>query len=359
MEKKILKFKNINKSNFSSVLKQRVQQYFIENQISQNANFAMYIKSLFLVILWFSFYFLIVTNYLSYPLTYLVWAMMGFTIALVTMNIGHDSIHGAYTKNPIFNFLLEQTFNLNGASAYMWKSMHNIAHHTYTNIHGYDEDISPIPVIRLSPKAERKTIHQYQYIYAFFFYFLGTFTWVFFKDYVKFFKNEVGNYTSKKHPKSEYFGLFFYKALYYTLFIGIPIYFTEQAWYYTFLGFLIMHLVSGFYLAIVFMMAHAVEEVAFPDVTETGNIETDWFTHQLHTTANFSTGCPVATFLTGGLNQQIEHHLFPNICSIHYPKLSKIVKETANEFDIPYHNSSSFLKALKSHILFLKKMGKE
>ncbi len=359
MKNKILKFKNTQKSDFSTVLKQRVHQYFEENKINPNANLAMYIKTIFLLTLWFTFYYLIISNSLGYPLTYLVWAAMGFIIALVTMNIGHDAIHGAYTKNPYLSFLLEQTFNLNGASAYMWKSMHNIAHHTYTNIHGYDEDISPIPVIRLSPSAELKPIHKYQYIYAFFFYFLGTFTWVFIKDYVKFFKNEVGNYTQKQHPKSEFFFLFFYKFIYYSLFIIIPIIFTEQPWYLTFLGFMIMHLVSGFYLAIVFMLAHAVDEVSLPKAAESGNIETDWFTHQLYTTANFAAGCPITAFFTGGLNQQIEHHLFPNICSIHYPKLAKIIESTANEYNIPYHNANSFFQALNSHIVFLKKMGKK
>lgn len=264
MKNSILKFKNTHKNDFSVVLKRRVQAYFSENKISPQANFAMYLKTGLVLLLWFTFYYCLISNVFSYPFTYWVWAGMGWAIALVTVNIGHDAIHGAYTKNPYLNFLLEQTFNLNGASAYMWKSMHNTAHHTYTNIPDYDEDISPIPVIRISPSAELKPIHRFQYIYAFFFYFLGTLSWVFIKDYVKFFKNKVGNYTQKKHPKSEYFFLFFYKFIYYTLFIIIPIMLTPQPWYLTFLGFLVMHLVSGFYLAIIFMLAHTVEEVSFP-----------------------------------------------------------------------------------------------
>lgn len=358
MKNKPPKFKNVNQSSFSVVLKQRVNQYFIDNQITPNANGFMYLKTIILLVFWTTCYYWIIFNTFDYPVTYGIWALMGFAIALVTMNIGHDAVHGSYTKNPFLSFLLEQTFNLNGASAYMWKSMHNIAHHSYTNIHGYDEDISPIPIIRLSPHAELKPIHRYQYIYAFFFYFLGTLSWVFFKDYIKFFKNTVGNYTNRSHPLSEYFWLFFYKIIYYILFIFLPIYLTPQPWYYTLLGFLIMHLVSGFYLAIVFMLAHAVDEVNFPNPSKTGNIETDWFTHQLNTTANFATGCPFTAFLTGGLNQQIEHHLFPQICSIHYPQIAKIVQFTAEEYNINYNNAQNFSKALISHINFLKKMGK-
>lgn len=357
--KTAIKFKPSKPSDFSKVLKSRVNQYFQDNKISPLANTEMHIKTFILLSFWGLTYYGIVFSGITYPNAYFLWMFMGFIIALVTTNIGHDVIHGAYTHNKTAKFWLEMTFNLNGASAYMWKAMHNIAHHTYTNIHGHDEDISPVPVLRLSPDADHKPIHRFQHIYAFFFYFLGTFTWVFIKDYVKFFQNSVGNYSGKKHPTKEYFFLFFYKFLYYTLFIVLPIYLTPQAWYYTFGGFVLMHLVSGFYLAIVFMLAHAVEQVHFPKPASTGVIENDWFIHQLATTANFATDSKLAAILTGGLNQQVEHHLFPGICSIHYQPLSKIVRQTAEEYHIPYYDNPSFLSALTSHVKFLRKIGNE
>ncbi|MBX7241222.1 MAG: acyl-CoA desaturase [Bacteroidia bacterium] len=357
--KKTLRFKAKNSSQFSSVLKQRVAEYFKDKPSGTKANTQMHIKTAFLMLMWISNYLLIISGVVSYPFSFLVWAFMGVSIALVTTNIGHDAIHGAYTRNDTLKFILELTFNLNGASAYMWRAMHNTAHHTYTNIHGYDEDISPVPVLRLSPEAELKPIHRYQHIYAPIFYFIGTLSWVFIKDYVKFFKNEVGNINNVPHKPSEYVNLFLYKGLYYTLYIGLPLFLLPQPWYITMLGFLAMHMVSGFYLAIVFMLAHAVEDVHFPVPEATGVVENDWFIHQMYTTANFASDSRIASFLTGGLNQQVEHHLFSTTCSIHYRPLSKIVRQTAEEFGVPYYDAPTFWSALVSHFKFLKAMGRE
>ena len=188
-------------------------------------------------------------------------------------------------------------------------------------------------------------------------YALATLSWVFIKDYKKFFANEVANFTGdKKHPKSAYFWLFFYKFLHYGLFYALPFILIDQAWYHTLAGLIMMHFVAGWTLSIIFSLAHVVEGLEFPQPDEEGNIQNTWAVHQLYTTANFSSSSPLAAFITGGLNQQVEHHLFPNICSCHYPKLGEIVKETAKEFNHPYFEQS-FGTAVKSHYNYLKKLG--
>ncbi|WMJ72303.1 acyl-CoA desaturase [Cytophagaceae bacterium ABcell3] len=356
---KPLRFKPKENQDFSKVLRKRVRDYFKENNTSVHANGSMALKTAFHLSLWAGSYCLLIFGNFSTPVNYLLFAILGVSLALVTVNIGHDAIHGAYSKKKWVNNLLSHTFNFNGASAYMWKNMHNVAHHTYTNIHGYDEDISPVSIIRLSPGAELKKVHRYQHFYAFFLYCLATISWWFKKDYEKFFKNEVGNFHNKKHPAKEYFYLFFYKAIAYTLFIVVPFVMLEQFWLHTLLGFLVMHMFAGFYLAIVFMLAHGIEEVHFPQPQPSGVLENDWFVHQMYTTANFCSNSKLAAFLTGGLNQQIEHHLFPNICSIHYPKLGAIVRQTAKEHNMPYYDKPTFFDALKSHYSFLRKVGRE
>jgi linoleoyl-CoA desaturase len=180
------------------------------------------------------------------------------------MNIGHDAIHGAYSKRKWVNDLLSHTFSINGASVYMWKRMHNVAHHTYTNISGYDEDIAPASIIRVCPEAELKPIHRFQHFYAFALYSFATLSWVFVKDYVKFFKNEVGNYSNKSHKLKDYIELFFYKFVAYVLFWILPFVFINDVWWHILLGILLTYAVSGVYLSLVFMLAHAVEEVEFP-----------------------------------------------------------------------------------------------
>jgi linoleoyl-CoA desaturase len=358
MSKSPLNFNNHQQRDFTIALNKNVNQYFKVNNISKNANGKMLFKTIFHLTGYIASYFLIILGGFSAPVTYGLWAMLGFFFAMVAVNIGHDAIHASYSKNKWVNKLLSHTFNINGASAYMWTKMHNTAHHTYTNVDGYDEDIESLPIIRMSPKKELKWIHRFQHFYAVWFYGLATLSWVLIKDYVKFFKNSVGNFSDEKHPTKEYFYLFFYKLLNYSIFIVIPFLVIDLPWYHILLGFLLMHYVAGFTVAIIFMLAHVVEKAHFIDPDETGQLEHSWTVHQLYTTVNFSTDSWMAAFLTGGLNSQVEHHLYPNICSVHYPEISKIVRKTAHEFGHPYLESS-FTEAVFSHFRFLKKMGSQ
>lgn len=353
------KFKSLNEEQFFKTLRQRVNEYFKAKNETTFANTEMFIKAFLTISLWAGAYLFLIFGGFSTPVNYGLWALIGLSIPIVAVNVGHDAIHGSFSNKAWVNKLLSHTFNLNGASAYMWTKMHNVAHHTYTNIHGLDEDIESLPVIRLSPGTPWKKVHRYQHIYAFLFYGLATFSWVFIKDYIKFFKNDVGNYNNKPHPTAEYFWLFFYKALNYTIYIVIPFMLIQAPWQHILGGFLLMHFVAGFYLAMVFMLAHVVEETHFPVPDISGTLENSWAIHQLYTTANFSRPSRLAGYLTGGLNLQVEHHLFPNMCSIHYRSISQIVKDTATDFGIPYYESPSFFKAVQSHVRFLKKIGSQ
>lgn len=359
MQKGALRFKRGEGDEFIKTLRHRVNDYFQKNEKSPAANTEMHIKTIVLLTTWVSLYFLIILGDFSVGIQYLLWGLLGVNIALVATNIGHDAIHGAYSKNKFINKLLSHTFNINGASAYMWKKMHNVAHHTYTNVHGYDEDIESVPVLRLSPGTKLMKVHRFQQIYSFLFYTLATASWWFAKDYIKFFKNEVGNYSGQKHPRKEYFFLFFYKFINYAVYLVIPLLVIDLPWYHIIGGYALMLAFSGFYLAIVFMLAHVVEDTHFPVPDDSGSIENTWALHQMYTTANFAGKSRWAGYLTGGLNTQVEHHLFPNICSIHYRKIAKIVDETAAEYNVPYLDYPTFGAALKSHYRFLKKLGRQ
>ena len=355
---KQIKFNHSDNKEFIKVLRTRVNEYFTKNNKTKHANTAMVLRTLFCLTLWIGSYLLLMLGDFSVGMNFAIWGMMGFSMVWATINIGHDAIHGAYSNKKWVNSLLSHTFNLNGASAYMWSRMHNVAHHTYTNVHGFDEDIESVPILRLSPETNRKSYHRYQHIYSFLLYGMATFSWVFIKDYVKFFKNDVANPGGDyKHPKKEYFYLFFYKAIYYTLYIALPIIMLDQAWWITLLGFFTMHYIAGLYLAIVFMLAHIVEHTHFPMPDNQGSIENSWAVHQLYTTANFASRSLLVGFLTGGLNTQVEHHLFSSICSIHYRHISPIVEQTAKEFNVPYINYDHFSTAVQSHIRFLKTIG--
>src|SRR6185437_9351324 len=212
-----VKFIDKEKSGFFATVRERVDNYFEERNLSRNANALMYIKSTFFVGGLITCYSLILSNNFS-PLVMLVLAAaLGAFCAFTAFNVGHDSIHGAYSSNPKVNKLLGHTFDLLGANAYMWNITHNVVHHTYTNIPGHDEDIEVAPgLLRLSPADKVYKIQKYQHLYAFFLYSLASLSWVLKKDYVKFFsKNIGGSYDNSKHPPKEVFKLFFFKAVYY------------------------------------------------------------------------------------------------------------------------------------------------
>lgn len=352
-----LKFNNAAKTQFLATTRQRVDQYFLESDQSRNANTGMWIKTAIFLTVFFGMYALIISNAFSAWVMLPMAIVLGVCSAFVGFNVCHDAIHGSFSSNKLVNKILSAIFNLLGASPYVWSITHNIVHHTYTNIPGHDEDIDVAPgLIRLSPEEPANRIQRYQHWYAFPLYGLASISWAFRKDYKKFFQPKVGQ-TATKHPKKEYFNLFFYKAVYYFLFIVLPLMVLSITWWQFIIGFLALQIAQGFTMGLVFQLAHVVEGTDFPMPNTSGNIEEAWAEHQMRTTANFATSCPVAAFFLGGLNRQIEHHLFPKICHIHYGKISKIVKQTALEFNIPYIENPTFITALKSHYRILKKFS--
>lgn len=355
-----VRFVDNQKSEFFATVKKRVDAYFKEKNLSKHANGAMLAKTIFFLGGTALLYGLIISNHFS-PLVMLGFAiLLGMFAAFSAFNVGHDSIHGAYSSDPKVNKLLGHTFNILGANAYVWSITHNVVHHTFTNIPGHDEDIEVAPgLIRLSPEDKINKIQRYQHLYAFLLYGLASLSWVFRKDYKKFFQKKIGNYDNSKYPKIELFNLFFFKALYYALFIVIPLVVLDITWWQFIIGFVAMHLAEGLVLGLVFQLAHVVEGTDFPMPNEKGNIEEAWAIHQMRTTANFARKSTLANILCGGLNFQIEHHLFPRICHIHYRPISDIVKRTAEEFNLPYIESETFGGALASHYKMLKKFGKE
>jgi linoleoyl-CoA desaturase len=353
-----IRFSKTEEFDFYSTLDKRVEDYFITNKISKNANWVMAFKTLFYLCSYIGTYLLIILNENSLPVQFVLWSVLGFFTAFVGLNISHDAIHGSLSRFKWINTLLGYTFNIIGANAYLWGIMHNIVHHTYTNIEGHDEDIQSVPLLRMSPHQKLWKVHRYQYWYAFLFYGFASLSWVFIKDYVKFFKKKIGNYDNKKHPAIEYFNLFFFKAFYYFFFLVLPMILVNALWWLVLLGFLVMHFFEGITMAIIFMLAHIVEQTDFPLPTEQGSIKNTWAVHQLYTTADFGRKNNILNFMCGGLNFQIEHHLYPRICHIHYKPISEIVKKTAEEYNLPYNDNPTFGSAIRSHIRFLKKLGK-
>lgn len=350
------KFSNVSRS-FHSELKKRVHAYFKETGKEATGNATLYSKAIILAI---SFIFLYVhlvffTPHVLLAITECI--LLGGTVAAIGFNIMHDGAHGSFSSRKAINALAAFSLNILGGNSFMWNVKHNVIHHAYTNIDGVDDDIDIKPWMRMSRTQPKYAIHQFQHMYFWFLYSLLYILWVFVLDYQKYFKGRIGSTLFKRMSVSDHVVFWVFKIINLILYVGLPIYIVGfVTWM---VGFLIFTLVAGLIISIVFQLAHTVEHTHFPmPQEETGKMEDEWAIHQLKTTANFAPKNKWINWYVGGLNFQIEHHLFPKISHIHYPNISKIIKQTCEEFGIEYIEYSKMRYAIASHIAFLKQMGR-
>lgn len=345
---------------FYTTLNKRVSDYFRSNGISPTANIHMFIKTLFMLTLFVAPYILsLIYGGASIWLYLLFSFVMGLGMAGIGLSIMHDANHGAYSTKKWVNRLFGYSLNMIGGHVLNWKIQHNVLHHTYTNIFDMDEDISPRGPLRMAPSSPWMPAHRFQYLYAWFLYTLMTLVWICAKDFSRLIRYQSTGLvnTKKTNLYLEWTVLIVTKIVYLGYALWLPTILLPFAFWQILIGFLVMHAVAGFILAIIFQPAHVCEgtEYFMPDAE--GGIENNWAIHQLHTTTNFANKNLVLSWYVGGLNYQVEHHLFPNICHIHYRKLSSIVKNTAAEFGVPYKEKETFWDALKAHGNLLKALG--
>ncbi len=351
-----------NHRDFSIDLNKRVNNYFKKNKINTHANSEMVIKTIFMFTLYVIPYILILNGTFSnifFNIGLIV--IMSIGLAGIGLSVMHDANHGAYSKSKWLNTVIGYSLNLVGANSFNWKIQHNVLHHSYTNVYEEDEDISPRGVLRLTPYAEWKAMHRYQFIYAWFLYGLMTIVWLFFKDFERMIKYQKNGLVKKQNANiiEEWAILILTKVIYISYIFVLPVIITPFVWWQVILGIVLLHFIAGFILAIIFQSAHVLEETQFPTPNDSNVLENCWAAHQLLTTANFAQKSPWFSWYVGGLNYQVEHHLFPNICHVHYRKISGIVEATAADYGLPYNNLTTFRKALQSHVRILKQLGKK
>ncbi len=353
-----VQFSKQDKKLFFKTLQQRVNSYFRTNEIQKTANFKMYVKTASIFLAYFIPLFLVYFAQLSFGMNMLMYLIMGFAVSCVGFCIMHDANHGTYSKNKNINKLLGYSLNLIGGSSFTWKIQHNFLHHTYPNVYSLDEDIDDKPFLRLSPHGKLEKYHRFQHIYAFLLYSLATISWVFMKDFRQLREYNSDGMTERNgfDAKKETRVMIVSKAIYFFYMLVLPV-LLGVAWSHVVLGFLLIHLLAGLFITVIFQLAHVVEGPEHLTVVNEEDFENTWAIHQLSTTANFSTKSRFVTWFAGGLNFQIEHHLFPHICHIHYPNIAKIVRETVKEFNLPYHEFEHLHSAVFSHIKMLKQFG--
>jgi linoleoyl-CoA desaturase len=276
------------------------------------------------------------------------------------MGVMHDAIHGSYSKNKKVNKLLGYTFNLIGANAAVWRIQHNVLHHTYTNINEADDDLNAPFFLRFSPHAKHYWLHQYQHLYIWFFYGISTLSWITTKDFVRLKRyKDLGFLDKKNEFNKTLIGMIGWKLFYYSYALVLPLIMVPLPWWLILLGFISMHFVTGLLVSIVFQVAHIMPVNNFPLPDEHGMMEEDWYSHQFATTTNFSPRSKFIFWIIGGLNYQIEHHVLPDVCHIHYKRITKIVAETAQEYGMPYNVKKDLFQAIWDHTKMLYLLGRK
>jgi linoleoyl-CoA desaturase len=354
---KKVSFNNKNNS-FSEAINSDVKAYFESTGRKQTGDWRLFIKSFTLIPATIGLYILLLMNVLPAVVAILGCMVLGILIASIGFSVMHDACHGSYSTSKRINYIMGLTMNALGANAFIWKVKHNIIHHTYTNIDGVDDDIAKSPVLRHCYSQTYKPIHRYQHIYMIPLYAISSMLWALYTDLDKYFKREINGTPINHFPLQEHILFWVSKALYIVFYMAIPIYFVGFTPF--LIGYLTMSATLGLALSFVFQLAHVVETTEFVDALPDDSkhsIEDSWAIHQIKTTSNFAMNSKLISWFVGGLNFQIEHHLYPKISHVHYPALSKIVQARCKEYGLRYNNIPTFGAAIASHYRLMRTFG--
>jgi len=344
-------------AGFLTELRRRVDAYFAQTRTRDRDNWQMYLKTAvifaWLAVTYVLLLFVVDTLWLAVPLA----VVFAVGIGAVGFNIQHDGGHQAYSKHTWVNKLAAFSLDLIGASSYLWHWKHGVFHHTYPNVEGQDTDIEAGAVARLSPHQPRRWFHRWQHLYLWPAYALTASRWHLWGDFKEFIGAKIGPHPIPRPGAKDWAVFLFGKAFSVGIMLVLPMFF--YPWWLVVGFYFLITGVAGAWMTTVFQLAHCVGEAEFPrPAGDTNRMEVSWAVHQLETTVDFARRSRVLTWLLGGLNFQIEHHLFPQICHVHYPELSRIVETTCREYGIRYASHGSFLDGLGSHYRWLRELGR-
>ncbi|MFM1842146.1 MAG: delta-6 desaturase [Cyanobacteriota bacterium] len=346
------------KKGFRKVLNQRVDAYFKNEGLSQRDNPQMYLKTVTIVVWLFSAWAFVLFAPVIFPVRLLGCVVLAMAIAAFSFNVGHDANHNSYSSNPTVNRLLGITYDFIGLSSFLWRYRHNYLHHTYTNILGHDVEIHGDGVVRMSPEQQHFGFYRFQQFYIWILYLFIPFYWFLYDIYLVLSKGKYHDHKIPPFNPWELVTLLGIKVLWFGYVFGLPLalgFSLPQV----LAGVAVTYMTYGIIICTIFMLAHVVESTEFltPD-PDTAAIDDEWAICQIRTTANFATQSPIWNWYCGGLNHQITHHLFPNICHIHYPQLEQIVKDVCAEFEVEYNVYPTLASAIASNYRWLETMGK-
>ena len=343
-------------SGFQKELRRRVEDYFQSTGRRPRDCPRMYLKSVAVLALLASSYVLLVFVAQAWWQALPLAVALGLAMAAVGLNVQHDGGHHAYSRREWVNWLAARALDLLGASSYLWRWKHGVFHHTFVNVAGHDSDIDMGFLGRLSPHQRRLWFHRWQHLYLWALYGLLTVGWQLYGDFHKLATGRIGG---QRFPRPKGWDLVTFvggKLTFFCLAFAVPV-LLHPAWV-ALLFYGVASFVVGVVLSVVFQLAHCVPQAAFPEAPDrAGRMESSWAVHQAETTVDFARGSRLLSWFLGGLNFQVEHHLCPRVCHVHYPALSKVVERVCREFGVRYAAHKSFFAGLAAHYRWLRQMG--
>lgn len=349
-----VKFKKEAADDFYGVLRKKVNQYFEDKHLSKRAGVFYKIKAFSFIGGYFLIYFNLIMNVTSTAGIFFSYMGLGLFMFLIFLNVVHDAAHEAIFKSKKLNLAFTWFLELFGTNNRLWRMRHLDSHHIYPNIFGWDVDIKQSPIVRIADNSPFLKVHRFQHLYMPVIYFLYTLNWLIYRDFKDISESRLGPKVEVRYPWYQVAGMIVAKLIYFFYILVLPAILLPAGFWTVFLAFLLMHFTTSFVTIFALVSSHVGENAVFPQPDSEGRLPHSWAEHQLITTADYAADNPVVTFLLGGFNLHVVHHLFPNVSHVHYPALTEIVKETAAEFGIEYR-SYSLGEALMSHWKLLRK----
>jgi len=350
-------YKPSDQTKFYTVLRRRVEEYFTKNNLKPRDSPEMYIKTFLSLSMWFLLYF--GTHYSNSWITSIFCAILwGFASANIGMSVMHDGNHGGYSDSPLINRITGGTFDFLGGSSFVWKMIHSVGHHVHTNVEELDPDIhtaEPAHFRRIKRSQKPYPWYKYQHIYLPFMYSILIFE-LFLRDFLAMLKGSWGGVPFQPAPKREWTIFWITKAFFVLNMFIWPYMYSHDLVRVSLMNTITL-LIAGELLVLMFQVNHVTQAASSFHADKKGVVSKDWAISQVEGSSNFASGSWLWNHLSGGLNHQTEHHLFPTISHVHYPKLHPIVKKTCDEFGVRFNSYPNFLEAIKGHFALLKEMG--
>ncbi len=350
-----IRYNTKDQAAFQAAVRKAVDNYFKITGQSTKGNLQMYLKIAFFAIWMIAAYALLLLVVDTVAEVFIFYLLFGFGAMFFTINVAHDASHQALFKDRRTNKIFSHAWGLVGFSTYFWELKHHDSHHNFVNVIDYDADITPSPLLRLTPRTPYRWFHRYQHVYAIFLYAIfGPFSLIV-REFRLLSMRQFGN-TTVKHPPRTLLRLVLLKASYVVWALVIPTLVIPLPFWVVFAAFWVMLMASGIYAIIVLAIPHLNEEALFVEPNAEGMLHTNWYNHVLETTVDYAPKSRLLNWFSAGLNTHVPHHLFPNICHIHYYDLSPIIENVAKEYGVAYHKMS-FWSAIRGHFALVKELG--